>query len=130
MGNPVHVMPGEPLAYLAVEGILFFVLAIFMDMAMHSPRFESFFDAAAQRRSWSSWVRRGREDEARQAPLIDGTSVDNSGDDSVWAERERAAMVAKEDLALHVWGLEKVYRRWLCTRQAPKRAVRGEGVSL
>jgi len=116
---------GEPLAYLAVEGILFFLLAIFMDMAMHSPRFESFFDAAAQRRSWSSWVRRGREDEARQAPLIDGTSVDNSGDDSVWAERERAAMVAKEDLALHVWGLEKVYRRWLCTRQAPKRAVRG-----
>ncbi|CAL1161217.1 unnamed protein product, partial [Cladocopium goreaui] len=46
-----------------------------------------------------------------------------AGDDSVWAERERAAMATKE-LALHVWDLEKTYQRWASCR-SPKRAVRG-----
>lgn len=120
---------GEPLLYLVVEGFAFFFLAILLDAAIHSPRLARQVDAATCRYRLNQLMERRRSnDEARLSPLIESSSI-LEGDDSVWAERERAAMATKEELALHVWDLEKTYQRWASCR-SPKRAVRGVSFAI
>eukprot|EP00930_Biecheleria_cincta_P031237 TRINITY_DN21692_c0_g1_i1.p1 TRINITY_DN21692_c0_g1~~TRINITY_DN21692_c0_g1_i1.p1 ORF type:complete len:2300 (+),score=403.74 TRINITY_DN21692_c0_g1_i1:87-6986(+) len=120
---------GEPLMYLTIEGVAFFALALILDTAMHSPWLAGRLDAASCRRRFST--KRGAEgltsEEARLSPLIDdeGSLGEGPGDESVWAEKQRTAMATKQDLALHVWGLEKIYRHWIAPRSVPKHAVRG-----
>eukprot|EP00931_Biecheleriopsis_adriatica_P087374 TRINITY_DN61860_c0_g1_i1.p1 TRINITY_DN61860_c0_g1~~TRINITY_DN61860_c0_g1_i1.p1 ORF type:complete len:2265 (+),score=447.26 TRINITY_DN61860_c0_g1_i1:78-6872(+) len=119
---------GEPLCYLLVEALVFFVLTVLLDSSLHSPLLGLWLDAAAWQKTWRKWrLGRGDDEEARERPLIESDTMveQGPGDDSVWAERERAAMVAKEELALHVWSLEKVYQRWLSFRSPSKNAVRG-----
>jgi len=119
---------GEPLLYLVVEGFAFFFVAILLDYAIHSPGVARYLDAATFRHHVTRLVRRREQDETRLSPLIESSSI-LEGDDSVWAERERAAMATKQELALHVWDLEKTYRRWLSCR-SPKRAVRGVSFAI
>lgn len=124
---------GEPLMYLVIEGVAFFFLALVLDTAMHSPWLAGRFDAASCRRRCSSRRAEGNtSEEARLSPLIDGDGSlgEGPGDESVWAEQQRTAMATKQDLALHVWGLEKTYRHWIAPRSVPKHAVRGVSFAI
>ncbi|CAE8738942.1 unnamed protein product, partial [Polarella glacialis] len=90
---------GEPLRFLLAEAVGFFVAAVLLDTMLHSPRLERSLDAASWFRRIASWrAGRNSSEEARLSPLINsGNSIGNSaGDDSVEAERERAAIAAKQ----------------------------------
>lgn len=121
---------GAPLRYLVIEGIVYFVLAIILDIWLHSPRLERWLDRPVWRKSVASLKALSQvfsqRDAARSSPLIEGADGEaGSSDLSVTAEKERAAIVSPQDLALHVWDLEKTYQHWLPPRATARNAVRG-----
>jgi len=119
---------GEPLRYLVVEAVVFFLLTVLADICLHSPRVSRWFDPSICTQGILKRCRfRNWHDEARASPLMDGTNADSSGvgDASVELERERVAMVMPSDVALHVSQLRKTYRGWFALRTKPKHAVKG-----
>lgn len=128
---------GEPLCYLCAEAVGYFVIAVFVDWCMHNPRVHRLLDADACTRRFSPWRRtlRNRYAAARSSPMMESTTTlvetgegeegEGAGDGSVEMEKNRVAFLSPRDVALHVEGLEKVYRHWLAPHMAPKRAVRG-----
>jgi len=104
-----------------------------VDICLHSPRLSKCLDAEVWSRTFLSRLKfRGWRDAARTSPLIDGETAGNveGKDSSVELERERTALVAPSDIALHVWQLEKTYRRWLSPWAKPKHAVKGVSFSV
>mmetsp|Transcript_20481 Transcript_20481/g.47922 ORF Transcript_20481/g.47922 Transcript_20481/m.47922 type:complete len:838 (-) Transcript_20481:145-2658(-) len=146
---------GQPLQYLCVEAVGYFALVVVLDVCMHNPWLLRLLDPACwashfssstgsshvgETSLWAAVLREWRGGTVSAGPpLMEVGPADASpspGDDTVEVECERAAHVSANDVALHMWKLEKTYQSWLSlllperatARSGCKRAV--QGVSL